>query len=270
MYMNDFWGGLPAIEEKYNPIEKLHFMACKQILGVQKQTTNVGVLLELGRIPLQNYAIKAAIKNWERIKSGKINTILKNSHTLAIPDNLPWISHITSILQSHNIDTLNLNQSRTNKHPFIHKIIHKKQCEKFHQQAFETIKKPENKLRTYAIIKTEIGCEKYLFQITNITERQSLTKFRLSNNALNIEKGRHTIPKTPKERRFCPFCPNKVEDEVHFLLECPIYESPRSQMIQNIVNDVPTFLQKKTKEQFYRTHDPRIRPVCCKNNTHII
>ena len=75
MYMNDFWGGLPAIDEKYNPIEKLHFMACKQILGVQKQTTNVGVLLELGRIPLQNYVIKAAIKNWERIKNGKINTI---------------------------------------------------------------------------------------------------------------------------------------------------------------------------------------------------
>ena len=54
MYMNDFWGGLKLPEEKYNPIEKLHFMACKQILGVQKQTTNIGVLLELGRVPLKN------------------------------------------------------------------------------------------------------------------------------------------------------------------------------------------------------------------------
>ena len=94
MYMVDFWGGLQAPEEKYNPIEKLHFMACKQILGVQKQTTNIGVLLELGRIPLQNFARKAAIKNWERIKSGKINDILKNSHTNAELDNLPWITHI--------------------------------------------------------------------------------------------------------------------------------------------------------------------------------
>ena len=80
MYMNDFWGGFKAIDEKYHPIEKFHNMACKQILGVQKQTTNVGVLLELGRIPLQNFAIKAAIKNWERIKSGKINPILLSSH----------------------------------------------------------------------------------------------------------------------------------------------------------------------------------------------
>ncbi len=257
MYMSDFWGGLPAIEERYNPIEKLHFMACKQILGVQKQTTNVGVLLELGRMPLQNFAIKAAIKNWERIRKGNINDILKNSHTTAIYDNLPWISHIKSILQSHNIDALNLiNQSRAIKHPFIHKIIHKKQCEKFHQNAFENIKNPENKLRTYALFKSEIGCEKYLSEITNITVRQSLTKFRLSNNVLNIEKGRHTTPKTPKEQRFCPFCPQIVEDEVHFLLDCPTYRTARSQMLQNVAQKEPLFLQKPLNEQFIQLMTP--------------
>ena len=63
MYMDDFWGGLKPHEEKYNPGERLHFMACKHIFRVQKQTTNVGVLLELGRVPFQNFAIKAAIKN---------------------------------------------------------------------------------------------------------------------------------------------------------------------------------------------------------------
>ena len=46
-------------------------MACKNILGVQKQTMNVAVLLELGRIPMQIFAVKAAIKNWERINQGK-------------------------------------------------------------------------------------------------------------------------------------------------------------------------------------------------------
>ena len=104
-------------------------------------------------------------------------------------------------------------------------------------------------LRTYAIFKTEIGCEKYLNEITNITDRQSLAKFRLSNNTLNIEKGRHTTPKTPKELRFCPFCPNRVEDEVHFLLECLTYQFPRSQILQNIANDTQTFLHKTSNEQ---------------------
>ena len=55
--MSDLWGGLKPLKENNNPIEKIHIMACKYILVVQKQTTNVGVLLEIGRL-----AIKAAIK----------------------------------------------------------------------------------------------------------------------------------------------------------------------------------------------------------------
>ena len=117
---------------KDNPIEKMHMMACKYILGVQKQTTNIGVLLELGRVPLQNFAIKAAIKNWERKEMGKINNILKNSHTIAKIDELPWITHIKSILQSHGLEHHHQDQSyRKRKHPSIHKLLHKNQCEKF-------------------------------------------------------------------------------------------------------------------------------------------
>ena len=79
MYMSDFWGGLKPPGEKYHPIERMHVMACKHILGVQKQAANLGVLLELGMVPFQNFAIKAAIKNWERIRAGKINGILRDS-----------------------------------------------------------------------------------------------------------------------------------------------------------------------------------------------
>ena len=67
---------------KNNPIENLHQMACKHILGVQKQTTNIAVLLELGRVPIHLHAIKSAIKNWERIKSNNVTTlvIMDNQH----------------------------------------------------------------------------------------------------------------------------------------------------------------------------------------------
>ena len=257
MYMNDFWGGLKVPEEKYNPIEKLHFMACKQILGVQKQTTNIGVLLELGRVPLQNFAVKAAIKNWERIRTGKINEVLKNNHANAMLDELPWISNIKAILQSHNMENFYTSPTQNNKHPFIHNLLHKKQCENFHSNAFQNINNPENKLRTYALFKTQAGCEKYLNEIKNEAVRQSLTKFRLSNHILSIEKGRHTTPKTPKEVRFCPFCPNNVEDEIHFLLSCPVYRIPRSDMINAMTNENPSFCQKSEKHQFVELMNPK-------------
>ena len=61
----------------------------------------------------------------------------------------------------------------------------------FHQEAFEQISRPESKLRTYSMIKTVIGKEGYLDQIRNTKYRQKLTKLRLSNHQLMIEKGRH-------------------------------------------------------------------------------
>ena len=243
MYMSDFWGGLKVPEERHNPIEKLHYMACKQFLGVQKGTTNIGVLLELGRIPLRNFAIKSAIKNWERIRTGNINKILRESHSDAIVEKLPWITHIKSILHTHNLE--HLNSHHTRKHPFIHKLLHNKQCENFHKKAFDSIKDPENKLRTYALFKTDIGCEKYLYDVKNVDPRQALTKLRLSNHTLNIE-----TPKTPKEQRFCPFCPDKVEDEVHFLLSCPAYRLPRLEMINSMTLLKTSFSTDSLNEQF--------------------
>ena len=56
-----------------NPVHKLLLMIYRQLLGVQKQTADVGVLLELGTVPLSLFATKLAVKNWERIRKGRGN-----------------------------------------------------------------------------------------------------------------------------------------------------------------------------------------------------
>ena len=45
-----------------NPIETMHISFRKQLLSVQKQTTNDGVLLELGQIPIVMHAKKGQLK----------------------------------------------------------------------------------------------------------------------------------------------------------------------------------------------------------------
>ena len=50
LYSSDFWGCL--LFPKISPIETLHFMFCKHILGAHKSTTHDGVLKELGRVPI--------------------------------------------------------------------------------------------------------------------------------------------------------------------------------------------------------------------------
>ena len=73
-------------------------MFCKHLLGAHKSTTTDGVLLELGRMPLHIFAKKAAIKNWERIRSNKCNSLLSASYNSAVNQSLDWIAKIKQSL----------------------------------------------------------------------------------------------------------------------------------------------------------------------------
>ena len=74
LYASDFWGTLKLPVN--NPIENLQMRIFKELLGVNKKTTNIGVLLELGRTSLNINAVKLGLKNWERIRKGEANAIL--------------------------------------------------------------------------------------------------------------------------------------------------------------------------------------------------
>ena len=59
-------------------------------------------------------------------------------------------------------------------------------------------------------------------------KRSLITKFRLSCHNLNIETLCYCRPKVQRHKRFCPFCPDMVESEGHFILHCPKYDSLRN------------------------------------------
>ena len=101
LYCSDFWGPLKIPKptsagdlydymSKSSPVEKLYSSICKQTIGVQKQTTNIGVLLELGVVPLFLYSIKFSIKNWERIRNGNANPFLLSAFHESNLLKLPW------------------------------------------------------------------------------------------------------------------------------------------------------------------------------------
>ena len=122
---------------------------------------------------------------------------------------------------------------------FVNKRIFQTLSDEFHQNAFGCIRKEGSKLRTYAMFKKVIGIEKYFSEIKNRKVRVTLTKFRLSNHNLMIETGRHK--KIQKEMRFCPLCHTGIEDEVHFLFYCPVYERVRMGYLNSILLGKPNF-----------------------------
>ena len=242
LYASDFWGILKP--PKNNPVENVHMNFCKQLLGVQKQTTNIGVLLELGEVPLNIHARQHANKNWVRIVTNvKCNEMVRKSYENAVLHKLTWPTRIES-----NLSEIGMRNLFLTKDNLTHTKAFCRMKDIFHQEAFSNIKKENSKLRTYSIIKKTIGFESYLNEIDNIQERISLTKFRLSNHSLMIEKGRHQ--NIEKECRFCPFCPQQVEDEMHFLLDCKCFSSLRNDLLVKIHSENQLFPHVDNKEKF--------------------
>ena len=61
LYASDFWGCLR--QPFNNPIENTHNRFLKELIGVQRQTSNTGVLLETGRVPIHLLSKKQCLKN---------------------------------------------------------------------------------------------------------------------------------------------------------------------------------------------------------------
>ena len=68
---------------KVNPTGLVQDRFLKELLGVQKQTTNVGALLKIGKLPIWLHVKTASVKNWERIVAGKAKELLLNSYVRA-------------------------------------------------------------------------------------------------------------------------------------------------------------------------------------------
>ena len=85
--------------------------------------------------------------------------------------------------------------------------------------------------------------QQYL-DILNIEKyRKSLSKLRLSSHRLEVEVGRWVRPnKIQYENRKCKIC-KVLEDEFHFLFECPIYMELRNMYISKYFWQRPNMIK---------------------------
>ena len=91
-----------------------------------------------------------------------------------------------------------------------------------------------NKMRVYRTFKTKYKYESYLDNVTIEKHRINFTRLRISDHNLETEKGRYRKPYIKPQNRICLVCKKEMEDEIHFLLRCPRYESIRQNFYQNI------------------------------------
>ena len=211
------------------PCEKIQHLIYKDILGVQKKASNVAIKYELGTFPICFKAFLSMFKYYKRLKSnenGIINPVLMAAkleddylYNIGIQGN--WQGQINKLGNKLNLQSLDIDEStfyNSLKNYYIENVNLQLQNTEFSKQG---------KLLFYSKIRRNYELQDYLkFPIVK-TVRSKLTKLRISAHPLEIETGRYSKPCIPKECRFCHFCKTAVEDELHFLYDCPIYKDIR-------------------------------------------
>ena len=88
-------------------------------------------------------------------------------------------------------------------------------------------------------------------QINNFKIRQSICKIRVSASAhpLNIETGRYK--NIIRSERKCTNCSEgDIEDEKHFVVDCPLYENIRVKFFDKVIDLCPNFRYMDTSSKF--------------------
>ena len=108
-----------------------------------------------------------------------------------------------------------------------------------------------NKLRTYSQFKREYKAEKYVSDNSlSHPLGSALAKFRTGLVPLRTETGR--FESLPLPQRVCFICSNVVENEMHVLLNCPLYDDTRRELFLHAaqINDSFSILNDMDKMCF--------------------
>ena len=107
-----------------------------------------------------------------------------------------------------------------------------------------------NRAKTY-LLYAHFRLQPYLINVNLYKFRRELTRLRVSAHRLEVETGRWHKPRAiPYPDRKCIAC-NKLEDEFHFMLECPLYKDIRKIYIKEYFwkyPNIPKFIQLLTSD----------------------
>ena len=254
LYASEIWA--PFLNHDYdkwdgNDIEKVHLQYLKQLLGVNRSTTNILVRGELNRHSMQREVLKRHIKYVQYVTYKEGNRLVTQALTYEL--NRTGAPYMNTIYR-HAEDLQRLHGTfQPYRYPHENILeISEDLLKKYTWQIFEGIWRTKLdasiKGETYRGFKNQKQYEPFLDYLSR-KHRRVLLKFRLSDHKLMIEEGRHLRPTIPRENRWCKFCKTAVESEQHMLIDCELYGN-RSPWFEKIFEKYPNFNVLNSHQKF--------------------
>jgi hypothetical protein len=191
-------------------------------------------------LPVENCIKSQTLLYFARLYTTKLNSLLKESflhcQNLDSQGIYTWFSYAKSIIDETGLDILQLQNTTSSNQVKLPKKYVKSTLKFYYENLINKLSKLDQKSKSnlFSNLKQNLSVESYL-SISNFEYRKPITKLRISEHNLLIEKGRHL--NIPREQRLCSHCNYKcIDDEKHFLLHCTKNSELRSSFL-NILNN---------------------------------
>ena len=159
-----------------------------------------------------------------------------------------WVTEVNEVLDRNNLRAIFKNNIFDLKSTIstLNSSLLKKD---HHKLKIQCSTKP--KLRTYNLISDFPLENAFLLKPLTFIQRKFLSKIRLGVLQLRLETGRYERPKKPANERICKQCSLlEVEDEAHFLLDCPRHSLLRRKLLEQICDENFEMLNVTEKLKF--------------------
>jgi hypothetical protein len=234
MYGSELWGiqNMPCIES-------VQMFACKRLLNVTANSCNNAIMGDLGRYPLYIDTAKRCVKFWLRILRLPTNRLTRLCYDMLKHfDNLGhinWVTYLRQNLYQNGYGYVWENQGVANEKSFVLQYVDRLKNQYIQQWSSNC--RDNNKLLYYTQYKDTYDIEAYVNTIDISKFRSALASFRSSSHSLLVERGRHFG--ISREQRVCIYCETLIEDELHFVMCCPLYEDLRINYIDRRFTEYP-------------------------------
>jgi hypothetical protein len=237
-YAAGVWGYV-----KGNGIDLVQNRAVRYYLGVHKRAPNAAIMAEMGWLNSKYHRYICMLRYWNKMLDMDENRLTRKIFEIDYLNCMNnWSYEVRTILEK--IGLLNIFETKTKCNlELAGSKFKENMLATWHQ---EIRNKP--KLRTYVKFKRNIETETYVKSFLGRQNRSLLAQFRIGILPLKIETGRFT--NTPLDARICNLCNlNEIENEMHFLCSCPLYQISRNIMYNKAINNYPDFVNKTNEDK---------------------
>ena len=238
-YAAGVWGHHKALH-----IDTIQNRAMRYYLGVHKFAANAAIIADMGwNKPIYDRYICLS-KFWNRVIQMSDDRLTKQIFMYDFSTcSKNWCSDMKKVFVKldlehifHSKSLCDIEQLKTKSADLMHK-----------NWKAELDKKP--KLRSFRTYKTDMKPESYVQHCYNRQLRSFLAQIRCGILPLKIETGR--FKNQPLDERMCEMCHlGKVESELHFLCECPLYNNYRDTLYGNVSIYYPNFQTLSQQSKF--------------------